>query len=152
MRSYMDDACSYTGEAPEWRLMADRTIVCGATGKLIFLHITGAVLFVGIVVLFPLGITQKVRKVARLHFWEDESELIKYSNFYADFRRVTKKDRYVRYFFCWQHLVMCTLLAVVEVFLGFNPQVRIDFGGSGVAFWGNSSTTVYAYSYQCHTS
>ena len=100
--------------------------VCRSTAILTFFHVSGGVMFIAIVVLFPVAVCIKIRRIAALDLWEDEGELIKYSNFFADFKHTvahTFKGRTARYFFFTQHLVTTSLLAIFEVFLGFDPNL-----------------------------
>ena len=73
-------------------------------------------MFISIVLLFPAGICIKIRRMAKLDLWEDEGEMIKYSNFFADFKHATAhtfKGRMSRYFFSWQHLVTGSIIITV---------------------------------------
>ena len=78
------------GEPPQWRLQADRTIVCFSSPRIIYIHCVAVLAFIGIVVLFPLFVIKKVVKISQQNLWEEEAE-------------ITKCD----FFFCDEHQGMC---------------------------------------------
>ena len=108
------------GDTAVWRLEADRTVVCGSTALLSYIHAIGALVFVGIVVVFPTIVCRQVRRIKRQGKWEDPHEMVKFSNFYGDFKTVRWASRY---FFFAQHFFEDTLLAVIEVY--FDADTRL---------------------------
>ena len=73
--------CRKTGD--EFRLSVSLDKVCGSTFKLWMVHLSGALGSIAIVVLYPLFIYLKIKKLMRNDLWNDDHETIKYGNFYS---------------------------------------------------------------------